>query len=127
MVLFFLLAVPGCARAGESSGAAEPAADHQPRCAELAMQPPPRDQLPLMRMNPKYPAEARAKGIEGHVLVEFSVTPEGTTDSFLVLESEPPGVFDRAALAALYHWRYCTSHVEYPPGPRGRRSRRRQG
>ncbi len=115
MVLFVMLAALGCARAGESGGATEPAADLQPRCAELAMQPPPRNQLPLMRMNPQYPDDARAKGIEGHVVVEFSVTPEGTPDSFVVLESEPPGVFDRAALGALYHWRYCTSHVEYPP------------
>ena len=76
---------------------------------------PPHDRAPLSRgLPPYYPGEARQQRIEGHVLIEFSVTPQGKPDQFTIVESEPPGVFDEAALSALRQFRYCTTHVEYP-------------
>ena len=59
--------------------------------------------LPPLKMTrpprPKYPASA--KGVEGWVRVEFYVTPEGHTERVRVLSSEPAGLFDAAAIAAM--------------------------
>jgi TonB family protein len=59
--------------------------------------------LPPLKMSrpprPKYPASA--KGVEGWVRVEFFVTPEGRTERVRVLSSEPAGLFDAAAIAAM--------------------------
>ena len=59
--------------------------------------------LPPLKMSrpprPKYPASA--KGVEGWVRVEFYVTPEGRTERVRVLSSEPAGLFDAAAIAAM--------------------------
>ncbi|HEV7608654.1 MAG TPA: TonB family protein [Steroidobacteraceae bacterium] len=59
--------------------------------------------LPPLKMSrppkPKYPASA--KGVEGWVRVEFYVTPEGRTERVRVLASEPAGLFDSAAIAAM--------------------------
>ncbi|MEO8061488.1 MAG: TonB family protein [Pseudomonadota bacterium] len=59
--------------------------------------------LPPLKMSrpprPKYPAAA--KGVEGWVRVEFYVTPEGRTERVRVLSSEPAGLFDAAAIAAM--------------------------
>jgi TonB family protein len=53
---------------------------------------------------PKYPASA--KGVEGWVRVEFFVTPEGRTERVRVLSSEPAGLFDAAAIAAMESARF---------------------
>ncbi|HEX9875800.1 MAG TPA: energy transducer TonB [Gammaproteobacteria bacterium] len=63
---------------------------------------------PLLRWSPQYPPVAQRNGVEGHVTLEFDVTPQGTVENPTVLESEPAQVFDQAALAAVRRWRYVT-------------------
>ncbi|MYE84019.1 MAG: energy transducer TonB [Gammaproteobacteria bacterium] len=53
-----------------------------------------------------YPPAARAAGIEGHVVVRYDVTAEGAGANPVVVESEPAGTFDAAALASLSRWRF---------------------
>ena len=53
-----------------------------------------------------YPAEARANGVEGRVVVRYDVTAAGNVANAVVVESEPPGVFDAAALTAVRSWRF---------------------
>ena len=53
-----------------------------------------------------YPADAMANGVEGRVVVRYDVTVAGTVANAVVIESEPPGVFDDAALAAVRSWRF---------------------
>ena len=53
-----------------------------------------------------YPAAARGKGVEGRVVVQYDVTAAGTVANAAVVESEPPGVFDAAALDAVRTWRF---------------------
>jgi len=60
-------------------------------------------------VEPDYPAAARAQGIEGYVLVEYDVTAEGMVTNARVVESDPPGVFDAAALTAVSKWRFHPS------------------
>ncbi len=55
---------------------------------------------------PAYPQAAREAGIEGEVTVVYTVTAEGRVTDLRVLESEPAGVFDQAALDAVRTWRY---------------------
>jgi len=58
------------------------------------------------RTAPKYPSQAERAGIEGDVVVAFTLTPEGRTSNLEVIESTPPGVFDAAAMDAVRSWRY---------------------
>lgn len=62
--------------------------------------------VPLVRVNPDYPPRATQRGIEGWVEVEFTITKVGTVKDERVLKSNPPYVFDRAALQAIRRWRY---------------------
>jgi protein TonB len=55
---------------------------------------------------PTYPEGAKARGVEGWVEVEYTVTAEGTVDDVRVVDASPAGVFDAAALAAVRTWRY---------------------
>jgi protein TonB len=65
-----------------------------------------RDVLPLVRIDPEYPPRAQQQGIEGYVIVEFTITSSGTVEDLRVIESKPPYVFDEAVLAAVRRWRY---------------------
>ena len=64
------------------------------------------DILPLVRIEPRYPARALQREIEGWVLLEFSISPAGTVVNPFVVDSEPPRTFDRAALRAVSRWKY---------------------
>ena len=62
--------------------------------------------LPIVKVRPIYPNNALARGIEGYVIVEFTVTTLGTVKDVGVIESQPKGVFDRAALQAASKFKY---------------------
>ncbi len=55
---------------------------------------------------PEYPPRARERGTSGWVDIEFTVTRDGSTRDATVRRSDPMGVFDRAALESVAHWRY---------------------
>ncbi len=65
-----------------------------------------RDVVPLVRVDPDYPARARQRGIEGYVEIEFSISPVGTVQNPRVIGASPSFVFDRAALRAVRKWKY---------------------
>ncbi|MFZ0006849.1 MAG: energy transducer TonB [Steroidobacteraceae bacterium] len=56
---------------------------------------------------PEYPQDALEHQISGSVIVAFTVDTNGTTRDVSVVESKPAGVFDKAALNAVRHWRYA--------------------
>jgi len=62
--------------------------------------------LPIMKVAPEYPRGAASRGIEGYVLLEFTVTSRGAVRDPVVVDARPPGVFDRAATAASLKFRY---------------------
>jgi protein TonB len=64
------------------------------------------DYLPIVKVAAVYPRRAQARGIEGFVIVEFTVTKTGAVTSPEVLHAEPEGVFDRAALDAVVKFKY---------------------
>ena len=64
------------------------------------------DFLPIMKVAPEYPRGAASRGIEGYVLLEFTVTSLGSVRDPVVVDASPPGVFERAATAASLKFRY---------------------
>ncbi len=56
---------------------------------------------------PDYPESALAQHVSGSVTVQFTVDVHGEPRDIHVIEATPPGVFDRAALLAIKHWRYA--------------------
>jgi periplasmic protein TonB len=64
------------------------------------------DALAILRVQPRYPSRAAARGIEGWVLLEFDVDGLGQAVNPVVIEGEPKGVFDRAAINAVKKWKY---------------------
>ena len=62
--------------------------------------------LPIVKVRPIYPNSALSRGIEGYVIVEFTVTRQGTVRDVVVVESEPSGIFDRAATQAAQKFKY---------------------
>jgi protein TonB len=61
--------------------------------------------LPIVKVAPIYPSRAAQRGLEGYVIVEFTVTRAGTTRDILVVESSN-SVFDRAAMDAAGKFKY---------------------
>ena len=52
-----------------------------------------------------YPRQQLVDGVEGWVEVHFSVLADGSISDALVADSDPPRVFDNAALRSVYRWR----------------------
>lgn len=73
----------------------------------------------LSQVPPRYPQRALRRRQEGRVLVEFMITEAGTVKpgSVVVIESSPPGVFDKAVLRSLQRWRFKTRVVDGKPVP----------
>jgi protein TonB len=65
-----------------------------------------RDAVPLVRIEPDYPMQARQRGIEGWVVIEFTISTAGTVKDPVVVASEPGTVFDRVAIQAVRKWKY---------------------
>ena len=61
--------------------------------------------LPIVKVAPIYPRRAQSRGIEGYVIVEFTVTVTGTVKDVVVVESSN-SVFDRAATNAALKFKY---------------------
>jgi protein TonB len=62
--------------------------------------------IPLVRVNPLYPPRAQSRGVEGWVLLQFTITPQGTTKDIEVLDADPKGYFERAAKDAVRKYKY---------------------
>lgn len=60
----------------------------------------------ISRRDPVYPYSARQKNLSGIVILKFLVTPEGNVEQVSVVQSNPPGVFDDAAIQAISAWRF---------------------
>jgi protein TonB len=73
------------------------------------------DYLPIVKVAPIYPRRALTRGLEGWVLLEFTVTKLGTVVDIKVLESDPPGIFDKAAVGAAAKFKYKPKVVNGEP------------
>lgn len=71
--------------------------------------------LPIVKVEPIYPRRAAQRGIEGYVLLEFTVTKTGAVRDPVVVESEPSGIFDRAAMKAALKFKYKPRVIDGVP------------
>ena len=77
----------------------------------------------IVRVRPTYPVRALTQNIEGFVTLAFDVTPEGAVINVIVLESSH-GIFEKAAIAAVYRFRFKSRVVDgIPVGTVGLRNR----
>jgi len=71
--------------------------------------------VPVVREEPRYPESALRRGIEGRVLVSFTITENGLVENARVIAAEPKNIFDAAALKAVRRWRYDPKIVDGEP------------
>ena len=64
------------------------------------------DAIPLVRIAPDYPPRALSRGIEGWVIVQFTITETGAVADAVVVDADPKEIFDEAALKSIARWRY---------------------
>ena len=62
--------------------------------------------LPIVKVAPQYPRRALNRGIEGYVILEYTVTKSGTVKDPVVIESKPKGTFDKAAIKSALRYKY---------------------
>jgi periplasmic protein TonB len=71
--------------------------------------------LPIVKVAPVYPRRAQQRGITGYVLLEFTVTSTGAVRDPVVIESQPEGIFDNAAIQAALKFKYKPKVVDGEP------------
>lgn len=71
--------------------------------------------VPLVRIEPQYPHQARMNGTEGWVELQFDVTEAGTVKNVSILRSQPRRVFDSNARRAVLKWKYRPKVINGKP------------
>jgi protein TonB len=63
------------------------------------------DYIPIVKAIPAFPARAASRGLEGYVVLEYTVTPNGSVEDVVVVESSSD-LFEASAVAAAYRFKY---------------------
>ncbi|WP_257385099.1 M56 family metallopeptidase [Tahibacter caeni] len=71
-----------------------------------------REPMAAHAVQPLYPERALLRGIEGSVRLSYYVDEDGRVRDVRVEQSNPPTVFDSAALSALRKWRFVPGSFE---------------
>ena len=71
----------------------------------------------IVEIQPDYPRAAIRKGIEGYVLVQFTVTRSGATADIKVIDAYPADTFNRSAIRAAGKSRFKPKIVNGSPVP----------
>lgn len=71
--------------------------------------------LPIVKVAPQYPRRALSRGIEGYVIVEYTVTKQGTVKDPVIIEAKPQGTFDNAAIKSALRYKYKPRVVDGVP------------
>jgi protein TonB len=64
-------------------------------------------------VDPVYPSEAKANGVQGVVIIEALIAKDGSVASAKVLKSVP--LLDDAAADAVRQWKYVVTYVDGQP------------
>ena len=70
---------------------------------------------PTARTACSFPSRARSRNQSGAVTLSVLVQADGTLSDVRVLEADPPGVFDDAALSCVRAWRFEPARYEGRP------------
>jgi protein TonB len=80
-----------------------------PAPPQVASSPPPPHRAALVAIStpqPTYPESAMRAGFSGEVMVAFTVNADGDVSKVRIVSAKPRGVFDRAVLSAVAHWKF---------------------
>lgn len=64
---------------------------------------------PTKRIEPRYPVQAAQQKIEGYVVAEFDIKPDGTVENIKVVKAVPEQTFEKESVRALQQWEYAPS------------------
>jgi bla regulator protein BlaR1 len=64
---------------------------------------------PVQMVPARYPLDALRSGVTGKVDLDFRIAADGSVRDVRVLHSQPSGIFEQAATAALRQWRFDVS------------------
>lgn len=73
------------------------------------------DIILIAGVEPQYPRTAARDQIEGTVMLEVTVNPDGTVRSAKVIQAKPRGVFEAAAIQAVLKWKFKPKVVNGQP------------
>lgn len=62
--------------------------------------------LPIVKVAPQYPSRALNRGIEGYVIVEYTVTKQGSVKDPVIIEANPESIFNNAAIKSVLRYKY---------------------
>jgi protein TonB len=71
--------------------------------------------IPLVRIPPLYPQRAKQANQEGYVKLLFTITRQGLVRNVKVVDAEPEGLFDRAAVNAIRKWKFKPRIIDNTP------------
>ena len=70
---------------------------------------------PIVKVAPVYPSRAQSRGIEGWVLLRFTVNETGAVVDPVVVEAQPEGFFEKAATKAALRFKYKPRVIDGKP------------
>ena len=73
------------------------------------------EMVPVLKVQPDYPRRAIVNGIEGFVVVEFTVTATGATRDIKVIDAMPENIFNQASVRATAKFKYKPRVVDGTP------------
>jgi protein TonB len=71
--------------------------------------------IPLVKVQPEYPAAAKKRRTEGWVELQFMVGIDGVPKQIEVIRAQPAGMFDRAAIRAMSRWKFKPAERDGQP------------
>ena len=70
---------------------------------------------PIVQGPPFYPLNAKRRGIQGSVKVQFIVTEQGTVRDIQILQAIPENIFDQSVIRCIAAWRFSSGRIEGRP------------
>ena len=71
--------------------------------------------MEIVLIPPAYPISAETRGIEGYVVVEYSVTTYGTASDIRVIEAMPEQIFNQSSIDAVAKFKFKPRVVNGAP------------
>jgi protein TonB len=68
--------------------------------------------MAIVKIEPQMPRAARARGIEGYVVLDYSINTSGNVENISIVQSKPRRIFDGAAKQALVRWKFRPKKIE---------------
>lgn len=71
--------------------------------------------VPITKVQAVYPRRAMQRGIQGYVIVEFTVNKIGAVQDPIVVEAKPEGMFEQSAIDAVMKFKYKARVINGEP------------